>query len=739
MKNPDRKIYIAILIGFVVLVGIFFFKQLFLGKVIFCCDNLTINVPSKIFLADELKHGRFPLWNPYIFSGSPYFADINLGVLSPFNLVYLLLSPFRALTAEVAVAYVVCLLGTFLFARRIGLSKVASFYTSLVYTFSGTIASYTNNVSMLHVAVLLPLVLWGILSYLQKQSLKNFLLAPLIIALQVISGHPQITYLTLVLSAFLSLTFPGISFKNKLKYMGPMLLLGVGLSAIQWVPFLEFARLSSRIASGMSYASSGSFTPLGIFRLFLPNAIGDLSGFGAWAQNGSLLGYVGVIPLLLCLLPIKKNNLRYFFIVTSLIAFLASFGAYSPIYHFLYYVLPGLKYLRSPEQFLLIYTISIVMLSGFGLDSLTQAGYLDKLQKLLKPLLYLSFVIFIVSIIGLTMPNVLSIFVQKAASFVHLNKLTSMLPTSLVFIIRYASENLLFSAVVLIVIYIATSKFKKYKLITLIIVFTFLELYTFSSHNILSVQESAIQKSIENNVLSRYKEDNYDWRKNRIFVDPSAIRNPNGKVFPKYDFVNESLWQLTVLKPNIGMQQYSRADGYGSMIYEKYGNFINNKSHEPTGIGLSLDNMYGSLLGIKYLILSDQINTLSRYKVEATCDRVFLLINDKCENNTVNIISYEPNYLKLETEPVVDTRLVFTDVDYPGWQVLVDGKKQTLENYKEIFKSVSLKSGKHTVEFIYKPITFLIGCIISAASLLIYLILLVIYFFKRNAYETHAH
>src|SRR3989344_5254814 len=256
MKRINVQLLLAILASFVVLLFIFFFRQIVFDKVLYCCDNLTINVPSKVFLASELKQGRLPLWNPYIFSGSPYLADINLGIFYPLNVLYLLLTPFRALTVGVILSYGVSLFGAYLLARRIGLSTIASFYSSLVYTFSGTIASYTNNVSILHVAALMPLVLWSIVNHLDKSNLKNFLIASLCIGLQIISGHPQITYLTIIVSILLIVTYPKISIADRIKHFFPMFIFSAGLTAIQWIPFIESASLSSRAHASLDYASS---------------------------------------------------------------------------------------------------------------------------------------------------------------------------------------------------------------------------------------------------------------------------------------------------------------------------------------------------------------------------------------------------------------------------------------------------------------------------------------------------
>ena len=38
------------------------------------------------FEARELSAGRLPLWNPYTFSGSPFWADVQSAIFYPFSL-----------------------------------------------------------------------------------------------------------------------------------------------------------------------------------------------------------------------------------------------------------------------------------------------------------------------------------------------------------------------------------------------------------------------------------------------------------------------------------------------------------------------------------------------------------------------------------------------------------------------------------------------------------------------------
>ena len=57
--------------------------------------------------------------------------------------------------------------------------------------------------------------------------------------------------------------------------------------------------------------------------------------------------------------------------------------------------------------------------------------------------------------------------------------------------------------------------------------------------------------------------------------------------------------------------------------------------------------------------------------------------------------------------------LVLTDAFYPGWKVFVDGKEHTIRRANYLFRGVELPSGAHQVEFVYDPLSFKIGLIVS--------------------------
>ena len=69
------------------LVTLFFFKDIIFEELWFSGDFFRQNFPNRVFADSQLKSGSFPLWNPHIFSGMPFFADIQTAVLYPFNLI----------------------------------------------------------------------------------------------------------------------------------------------------------------------------------------------------------------------------------------------------------------------------------------------------------------------------------------------------------------------------------------------------------------------------------------------------------------------------------------------------------------------------------------------------------------------------------------------------------------------------------------------------------------------------
>src|SRR5258708_2024200 len=67
-----------------------FFPCLVLGKAYFANDLLYYFEPVRLFLKQQLMAGHFPLWNPYLLGGQPFFANPNVMSCYPPHLLSML-------------------------------------------------------------------------------------------------------------------------------------------------------------------------------------------------------------------------------------------------------------------------------------------------------------------------------------------------------------------------------------------------------------------------------------------------------------------------------------------------------------------------------------------------------------------------------------------------------------------------------------------------------------------------
>lgn len=72
-----------------------------------------------------------------------------------------------------------------------------------------------------------------------------------------------------------------------------------------------------------------------------------------------------------------------------------------------------------------------------------------------------------------------------------------------------------------------------------------------------------------------------------------------------------------------------------------------------------------------------------------------------------------PDNLSIEVDNQSAGILILTDVFYPGWKALVDGKEVPIYRANYLFRGVLLPAGKHTIEFSYFPSSFIIGLTLS--------------------------
>ena len=70
---------------------------------------------------------------------------------------------------------------------------------------------------------------------------------------------------------------------------------------------------------------------------------------------------------------------------------------------------------------------------------------------------------------------------------------------------------------------------------------------------------------------------------------------------------------------------------------------------------------------------------------------------------TIELVEYQPNYLKYEVNSEKGGTVVFSEIYYPGWQSVIDGQETPHGRANYILRAMNVPAGKHVVEFKFDP------------------------------------
>ena len=101
---------------------------------------------------------------------------------------------------------------------------------------------------------------------------------------------------------------------------------------------------------------------------------------------------------------------------------------------------------------------------------------------------------------------------------------------------------------------------------------------------------------------------------------------------------------------------------------------------------------------------------------------------------TIELVSYEPNYLKYEVNSDKGGTVVFSEIYYPGWQSSIDGEEAPHGRANYILRAMNVPAGKHVVEFKFDPDSLHVTETIAFIALgLLALMVIVVIFLKVKA------
>jgi hypothetical protein len=83
-----------------------------------------------------------------------------------------------------------------------------------------------------------------------------------------------------------------------------------------------------------------------------------------------------------------------------------------------------------------------------------------------------------------------------------------------------------------------------------------------------------------------------------------------------------------------------------------------------------------------------------------------------------DIVHYGPERVEIRARSERPGLLVLSDNYYPGWKAKVDGEAVDVERVDYLFRGVPVPAGTSTVEFVYEPLSWRVGWIVSLLALI---------------------
>lgn len=358
-----------------------------LGRMVFAEGDLFFfNYPLLHTIARQWKAGEVPLWNPYIFGGTPLLAQMQGGVFYPPNAIFLLLPEWLAFQLSILLHYALAGVFMFLYSRTLRLTRDASVIAALVFMLGGFTIAHLGHVSTLRTVPWLPLILCGLESWRRGGGAGSLALGAGAAGCMLLAGHPQIPFYSLITAAAYVTYRAATEPPRRSRLAGGFLFVlmgGCGLAAVQIAPTLAALPEYLRPSEGSyAYFTHGSLHPLQLVTLAFP-AIVDM-------DRAELSGYVGIATLLLAalgaLMPAREHDApRGFLVGVAVVSVLLAFGDHLPFYSLLFRV-PIYNLFTVPARHWFEFTFAVAALAGAGVDGLRDPQEPERARKFRRAL-----------------------------------------------------------------------------------------------------------------------------------------------------------------------------------------------------------------------------------------------------------------------------------------------------------------------------------------------------------------
>jgi len=332
--------------------------------------------PWETLIRTAIYQGRWPLWNPGSFMGTPLLGNGQISAFTIFALPLHLLSPIPAYFLSALLKLSVAGLCMYYFGRARALGRTASLVSGIVFMFSGHMMAWLHFPLSGGLA-LAPLLLLAAERLLLRTSRLWFCIMTVSVAMLALCGQPQTSFCVgLLLLAYCVYRSANVwrkgpndgSFCGRITWLIAAMAGGLVLSSFQSLVFFEYLQVSA--AQAVRNAYNLFYLPFyQLITLLLPDFFGNVMHGNYWgyANNIGPAIYVGVLPLYLAMTSCVHNRRdpdTKFFAGTALICLLI---VTKPIGVEQVFELPIISGITI-NKFIGPFTLAMAFLAGKGID-----------------------------------------------------------------------------------------------------------------------------------------------------------------------------------------------------------------------------------------------------------------------------------------------------------------------------------------------------------------------------------
>ena len=268
-------------------------------------DTIDYYLPGIAAIKQAFFAGDFPTWAPYEVGGVPLASLPNHAALSPLSLPYFLLPLWLAPAFVKLGEFAVGIGGMVAFLGRHGVSRGSGVLAGILFVSSGFMMMWTNWPHT-RVGALIPLLFWALERLIQERRSRDAVVVAAVVASMLLGGFPAVTAFSLTLAGVYVLVRVWSLFGSDLRAVAGVLcraaggvMLGVGLAAVQILPFLRY--LDQLGLEERDYA--GLHMPLALFiTTVAPDAVGlSVNGTPRYGPVNPIegVGFLGAVALVL--------------------------------------------------------------------------------------------------------------------------------------------------------------------------------------------------------------------------------------------------------------------------------------------------------------------------------------------------------------------------------------------------------------------------------------------------------